>query len=301
MKIALAVNTGFAVNRFTPPEQWIPFVREELDINCVQLTADMLMPYMLDPLAMRIAERTRRIADDHGLTVHSTFTGAFTRLNHFGHPDREVREYWLRWFKAFADVSVALGARSMGSHFGIQTIPDCSAPARHRGVFDDNVDCWRRLADHGHKAGLEYLTWEPMSIPREYGGTIRETEDIQAALADFAIPMRLCLDVDHGDIDSADARDNDPYAWIEHFAAITPIIHLKQSHDDKGGHWPFTTEHNRRGKITPERVVQAFEAGGATDVCFILEISFRERGPAERRMGDDLKQSVAYWRPHCLC
>ncbi len=299
MKINLAINLGFAVNRLTPPEQWVPYVRKCLGLNRVQLTADMFMPYLLDPLALKIARRTREIADAHGVMIDSTFTGAFTRLNHFSHPDPEVRQYWLRWFKAFADISVALGATSLGSHFGIQTMPDCLNSETREEMLQTALGCWRELAQYAREAGLSFLTWEPMSIPREYGETIRETERIQARLADFPLPMLLCFDVDHGDGNSPNKDDTDPYVWLERFGAITPLIHLKQSQLDKGGHWPFTAEHNAKGKIFPEEVIQALKRGQAREVCFILEVSFRERSAAERRMTEDLRQSIEFWRPYC--
>ncbi len=300
MNLLLAINTGFAVNRLTPPEQWIPFVKNELGVDFVQFTADMLMPYILDPLGEKIARHTREIADQYGLTIHSTFTGAFTRLNHFSHPDDEVRAYWLGWFKAFADISVILGAKSMGSHFGIQTMPDNSMPQTRQDVLETTIECWRELAGYAATAGLEYLTWEPMSISREYGETIVQTDRILDMLQDFPLPMRLCLDVDHGDVLSPRAEDTDPYAWLEHFAPVAPLVHLKQSQQDKGGHWPFTAEHNTKGKIVPERTIEALRKGGAEDVCMILELSFRERQPAELRMSRDLEESVQFWKPYCM-
>jgi len=42
MEIRLALNTGFLVNRYVTPEQWIPFVSQNLDIKRIQFTADML-------------------------------------------------------------------------------------------------------------------------------------------------------------------------------------------------------------------------------------------------------------------
>lgn len=53
----------------------------------------------------------------------------------------------------------------------------------------------------------------------------------------------MMIDIDHGDVTSPDKRDVDPYAWAEDFAARSPIIHVKQSSMNKGGHWPFTAAH----------------------------------------------------------
>ena len=106
MEINLGINTGFALNRYTTPEQWIPLVKEELDINLVQFTADLLNPSMPEKLLMNIAERTKNLIEKYEIEVESAFTGSFTRVNHFSHPDEEMRMYWVEWFKKFIDIAL---------------------------------------------------------------------------------------------------------------------------------------------------------------------------------------------------
>jgi hypothetical protein len=107
----------------------------------------------------------------------------------------------------------------------------------------------------------------------------------------------LCLDVDHGDAASSNPDDTDPFAWLRAFATEAPLIHLKQSSHDKSGHWPFTAEHNRGGRIDPGRVVRTLREAGASDTELLLELSFREREPTDSTVVEALKESVAYWRP----
>lgn len=297
MRLTLAVNMGFAVNRLTPPEQWIPYVREQLGLKRVQFTADMLMPYLPTPLGYKVADRTRRMADECGLRITSTFTGAFTRLNHFSHPDPAVTAFWQEWFRHFAEISAILGAKSMGSHLGAQTMPDILDPIRRNQVLDQTLACWNRLTSDAKAAGLAYITWEPMSMAREYGETLDEAERIQKMFSGFDLPVFMCLDVDHGDVTSLDPADTDPYAWLERFGNVSPIIHLKQSLADKSGHRPFTDEFNAIGKISPKKVLRALERSGAEKSEFILELSFRERAPSEARMTNDLQASIAFWKP----
>ncbi len=299
MKLKLALNTGFAVNRFILPEQWVYLFKDELGINYAQVTADMFMPYLIDPLAKKIAERTRNICEKKGFIIDSTFTGAFTRLNNFSHPVAEVRDYTLKWFKAFADISVILGANSLGSHLGIQTIPENIDPESNQQILNTTIHYWEKLAEYASKIGLKYLTWEPMSISREYGETLEKASYIQSRFNKFPLPVKICLDVDHGDVSSANKDDTNPYRWIEKFGKDAPLIHLKQSHIDKGSHWPFTPEHNAKGKIIPELVISSLTKAGAEEVCLILELSFRERSTIEKTMIDDLKESVNFWITYC--
>jgi hypothetical protein len=87
-----------------------------------------------------------------------------------------------------------------------------------------------------------------MSVGREFGETIKSCLDLQKRIgtANTAIPMRMMGDIDHGDVTSANPEDYDPYAWARAIPRVSPIIHIKQSLMDKGGHRPFTAEFNAK-------------------------------------------------------
>jgi len=168
-------------------------------------------------------------------------------------------------------------------------ILDFYAPKHKLGIEVDG-------GSHYEEKGKQYLSWEPMSVAREYGETIAETKKIQKRFEDCALPMKLCLDVDHGDVMSTNPDDTDPYAWLRAFAKESPLIHLKQSLKDKGGHYPFTPEINVQGKILAEKVIRTLQESGCEETLLLLELSFREREPFDSRILDDVKTSVAYWR-----
>ena len=89
-----------------------------------------------------------------------------------------------------------------------------------------------------------------MSISREFGETIEEAINLNEELnKNSPLPFSMCLDVDHGDLESPDPDDTDPYAWIRKCKDGFDMIHLKQSYSNKGGHWPFIAEHNEKGNI----------------------------------------------------
>jgi sugar phosphate isomerase/epimerase len=272
---------------------------EELNIHKVQFTADLLNPSMPSELVNKLVKKTRLLCEQYKVKVESSFTSAFTRVNHFSHPDPDIRAYWVDWFKKFINVSVELGADAVGSHFGILTVSDLKNNSIRQQRFEQNVDCWLKVAEYGAKKGLKMLTWEPMSIAREYGETLAETERIQNYLEqkDFAIPLLMCLDVDHGDPCSKNPDDTNPYLWLEKFGAKSPQVHLKQSMSNKGGHRPFAYEYNKTGKIIPAQVIEALTRSGTKEVALYLELSFREREPVESRVVSDLKQSIEFWRP----
>jgi sugar phosphate isomerase/epimerase len=213
------------------------------------------------------------------------------------HPDAETRQVWFEWFQRWLRLAVRLDARAAGSHFGTLSVAEFSDADNRRERIAGTVESWQRLAEYGAELGLEFLLFEPMSIPREMAATIDDTKALVEMLGDdTAIPILLNLDVDHGDVSSEDPRDTDPYAWLLEFGSISPVLHLKQSTTDKHGHWPFTDEYNATGVVQPERVLDALERSGAQDVSLMLELSHREREPADSRVLSDLKASAEYWR-----
>ena len=296
---SLGINTGFAVNRYSEPEEWVRIVGEELDLRFVQLTADMLNPDLGTKICQSQIRKILAACQKYDVDITSTFTGAFTRVNHLAHPDPDVRNHWLNWFKRYVDISADLGARSMGSHFGIFTHRDDRSPQVREERRKQNIDGWHKIGVYARQRGLEFLSWEPMSITREQGETIASTHELQRdGNAGAPIDFRICLDVDHGDVSSSNPDDTDPYKWLSEFAGDAPQIHLKQSSTDKGGHWPFTAGHNKIGRILPEKVLETLKSNGAKNAELILELGFREREPTDSTVVEVLQESVAYWRPH---
>ena len=299
MRVKLGINAGFAINRFPEPEVWIPIVGDELGLRYVQFVADLLNPFLPYRVVRQQLGKITRLAEEHGVTIDTTFTSAFTRVNHLLHPDPLVRDAWFQWFKDFFRMSADLGVRGSGSHFGSMSVTDLKDAERRKEVTTAAVDLWQQLSEFAAELGFEFLMFEPMSIPREMACTIADTRELYERVNDGAsIPIRLCLDVDHGFSLSPDPRDADPYAWLEEFGALSPVVHIKQSLADKGGHWPFTAEYNERGMITAPKVLRSLELSGADDVVLLMEISHRERYPAEGRVLSDLKESVDYWRQY---
>lgn len=300
MTFTLSLNTNPLVNRFACPDDLINTIANDIGLRDVQLTHEFINPAWPPPVVRGLTRRFQDALARTGLRITSGMTGPYGRLNHFGHPDAGVRRYYVDWFKAFADIWADLGAACVGSQFAILTARDFADSGRRADLTKWALDCWGEVADHARSAGLHYLIWEPMSVGREYGHTLQDCRSLQRRIdaAGLAIPLRMMIDIDHGDVTSADPRDCDPYAWLETFAAQSPIIHIKQSSPNKGGHWPFTPAHNRDGRITPEKLLAALDRGKAENNEICLELSFREREPVDSQVVEMIRQSVNYWAPH---
>lgn len=292
----LSINSGFAVNRYIEPFEWLKVIRLA-GCNYAQMTADLINPYLPDKVIDSLIKQINEAKEEFRIQISSTFTGAYTRLNHLAHPDKEIQKYWIEWFKEFCDISIAVGSDNMGSHFGILSAKDNSDKKLRKERCAQNIENWHEIAGYAKKAGMNYISWEPMSISREQGHTQEEAKKLQQKVnKNSPLPFKICLDVDHGDISSKNPLDYNPYSWLENFAKDSPLIHLKQSQTDKNGHYPFLDKYNKTGKIKPQKVINALEKGGRYDADFILELSFREREPDDSNVIKVLKSSVDYWR-----
>ncbi len=299
MAFTLSLNTNPLVNRFAEPDDLCETVARDLRLRDLQLTHEFINPSWPAKTIQRLTREMAAALRRTGVRVTSGMTGPYGRLNHFGHPDAEVRRYYVDWFKTFADIIGELGGASVGTQFAIFTYRDYDDPARREELISIAIDCWAEVAEHARAAGLDYVFWEPMSIGREFGETIQACLALQDRLtaANMAVPMWMMADIDHGDVTSANPDDYDPYAWARAVPRVSPIIHIKQSLMDKGGHRPFTAEFNARGRIQPEPLLEAFRAGGGQDNEICLELSFKEREPNDREVIPQIAESVAFWAP----
>ena len=300
MPLTLSLNTNPLVNRFADPDDLIETVARDMRIRDLQLTHEFINPSWPTPVTQRLTKTMMAALARTGVRVTSGMTGPYGRLNHFGHPDAEVRRYYVEWFKTFADITADLGGTSVGTQFAIFTYRDYDEPSRREALIERAIACWAEVAEHAKRAGLEFIFWEPMSVGREFGETIPAALALQERLsaANMAIPMKMMADIDHGDVTSSDASDYDPYAWARAVPKISPIIHIKQSLMDKGGHRPFTAAFNAQGRIQPESLLKALAQGGAVDNEICLELSFKEREPNDREVIAQIAESISFWAPH---
>jgi sugar phosphate isomerase/epimerase len=293
MGFRLGTNLGFAINRYIEPEVWSKIVAQELNLKYVQFVADLLNPFLPEAYTAGQIKRIKDAANHYGLVIDSMFTSAYTRVNHLMHPDAEARAIWLGWFRSFLETGAQLGAKTLGSHFGILTFRDYDDPSRREYIIEEGVRGWQELSFYAKELGYEALIFEPMSVPREMANTVAETQQLLDRVnARCGVPMRLCLDIGH----APHPEERDPYRWIELLGDRSAVIHLQQTVLHRSNHAPFTAEANKDGIIKGERVMESVRKSGCSDCLFAFEISHREHYDSEFRIISDLKESVNYWR-----
>jgi len=291
MRLALGINTCFAVKRWPRPADWAPIVADRLGLGLVQHSFDLVAPGAPISSAAGVVE----VAAAHGLELHSTFTGlAAYSDNLLLHPEADARARAEAWFGAAIAYTAALGARATGGHVGAFSVPDWTDEVRRRDLWAALRASLEGLAVEARRAGLEYLVVENLAAARE-PSTMAMIGELLAPGDLDRTPIGLCLDVGHMCVPGSSGEDRDPYAWLRALGPASPIVQLQQSDAGADHHWPFTAERNAIGRIDADRVIDALGEGGTRESALILEIipSF-EQDDAE--VLADLRASVDYWR-----
>lgn len=294
MRLRLGINTCFAVKRWPRPEDWAPVVRDRLGLRLVQHSLDLVdltNPKRRDSQVLTL----RKASADHGLELHSTFTGlAAYSANLLLAPDASDREAALAWYRSAIGFTAQVGGRATGGHVGCFSVADWRDPARRAELWSALRESLAQLASEAGAAGLEYLLVENLAVARE-PSTMAMIHELLDEGAEDRSPIRLCLDVGHMCVPGTSGPDRDPYAWLRELGSSAPLIQLQQSDAEGDHHWPFTKPHNAEGRISADRVIDALGEGGVEDSALVLEVipPFEQDDDS---VLSDLVESVEYWR-----
>jgi sugar phosphate isomerase/epimerase len=295
MKARLGINTCFAVKRWPRPVDWASIVRDDLGLDLVELSLDLLDGIETSDGRRRAVESTRAALAGAGLTAQGTFTGlvGYSR-NLLLHPDPAGRQAALSWYETVIDISAELGVAGTGGHVGAYSARDWRDPdARARRWAGLKADL-AALSGYARRAGLDYFLVENLVPVREPATMAQIADLLQPGDAD-RVPIGFCLDLGHECVPGAAGSELDPYAWLARFGAELIEVQLQQSDGDDDHHWSFTPERNRQGRIEAGRVLDTLVESGARDVILMLEIIPSWQQPDDE-LRADLVASVDYWR-----
>ena len=291
----LGINTCFAVKRWPRPPDWAAVVRDELGLDLVQHSLDLVDTEAGRAVLERQAADLQESCANAGLSLHSTFTGlAAYSANLLLHPDQARRVRARDWYQRIIDFTAAAGAQSTGGHIGAYSVADWRSPGRRDELWRELQAALDVLAADARAAGLTSFMVENLASARE-PATIAALRSLLTPGDRRRVPIVACLDVGHQCVPGSSGDDADPYAWLEHLGARAPVVQLQQSDATADHHWPFTPAANQAGRIEADRVLRAIEASGATDVTLILEVIHPFEADDEQVI-DDLRVSADYWR-----
>lgn len=291
----LGINTCFAVKRWPEPEQWATIVRDELHLDLVQHSLDLVDVGGADDLLHDQADALRAACREKGLALDSTFTGlAAYCANALLDPRQAVRRHWEEWYGKAIRFTAAIGAPVVGGHVGAFAVRDWQDAERRAARWCDLKAALKRLAAVARQECLTGIYVENLAAARE-PATMALVEDLLTTEDDQHVAIQLCLDVGHQCVPGTVGRERDPYAWLEVFGTRLGAVQLQQSDAVADHHWPFTEDHNAEGRIDADRVLATLEASGAQDVRLLFEVipPFEQDDDS---VVTELIESVRYWR-----
>ncbi len=294
-RFRLGINTCFAVKRWPEPEQWATIVRDELGLNLVQHSLDLVDVGASDELLRAEAAAVRAACQEMELTLDSTFTGlAAYSSNMLLDPRPEVRQHWEAWFGKAITFTAAAGAAIVGGHVGAFAVSEWRDQERRAARWNELQQTLLRLAARAKEEGLEGIYVENLAAARE-PATMGQIDDLLTTGDARHVPILLCLDVGHQCVPGTTGRERDPYAWLKAYGSRLGAVQLQQSDAEADHHWPFTAAHNAEGRIDAGRVLATLEAAGVGDVTLLFEIipSFEQDDDVVLA---ELIESARYWQ-----
>lgn len=271
--MALGINLSFALKRWPEPESWASIVREDLGLELVQFTFDLLDPWWPQRERRVMAERVRRAAADAGITIHSAQLGlAWYTYNGLLHPDPTGRQIARLWWQRAAETAAEIGAPAAGGPLGALSVADAADATtraeRYAAVLEEAVIASEAAAE----AGLQALLIEPTPLRREVPHTITEAQQLTADLdGRMAVPIRWVLDVGHALYRPLYGDDVSLEQWLAPLRNTIGLIHL-QNHDfQSDAHWGWPDD---RGVYDIQAFANTLRQNALTDVPVVIELFY---------------------------
>jgi sugar phosphate isomerase/epimerase len=262
------INLGFAMKRWPQPQQWARVVRDELGLDTVQFSFDLLDPWW--PEHEVLAARARAAADEYGISIHSAQVGlAKYTYNGLLHPDPYARAASVEWWRRAFRVAAALGASAMGGPLGALSVPELEEPGMRERRYGELVETLHALAEDARAAGLEALLVEPTPLPREIPSSIAESVRLASDLEGAAVPLRYVLDVGHALYRPLYGSETTLRDWLEPLAASIGVLHIQNTDFEGDSHWGWPDE---RGLFDVDGFVEDVRAAGLSEVPVFLEL-----------------------------
>lgn len=276
----LGVNLCFAVKRWLEPEAWAAFVREQLGLDQVQVTFDLLDPWWPEPERDRLVRRFRRAADVNDLVLHSAAVGLAHYLpGGLLDPTPEGRAVAVGWWRRAIDVTAALGAGAVCGPIGALSVAQASDPAAVAERHDGVAEAVAMLARYAAAGGVNEFLIEPTPIAREYPSSVGHCQQLFADLDRHgATGVGLLLDIGHALYQPLYGPDAAMADWTAPLAHRIRAIHLDNTDGLGDPHWGWP---HPQGRVDVASVATDLRAAGLEDVPVFLEVFPRFEDPDE--------------------
>jgi D-erythrulose 1-phosphate 3-epimerase len=266
----IGLNLCFAIKRWPEPEEWARITADELGVESVQFTMDLIDPWWPERERAAMAARVREAAGRRGIGIHSVQIGlAGYTYNGLLHPDETARRIAEEWWRRSIDMAAELGAGAAGGPIGALSVADAASAGRRAALYAEVIDRLGRLADHARQRGLEALLIEPTPLRREIPSTIAEAKALIADTSGGAVPLRFVIDAGHALYRPLYGDDASLVPWLSELAGHIGVLHL-QNHDYRAdAHWGWP---DARGAYDPAGFFREVADAGLSDVPVFIEV-----------------------------
>jgi D-erythrulose 1-phosphate 3-epimerase len=296
-RLHFGINACFAVKRWPEPEQWLNIIKEELGLDCCQFSLDLVDPMLDEATTGAYADAVREHAAATDVMLHSTFTGlAAYSWSLLLHPDRAMRDAAMRWYERAINLTVRLGALGTGGHLGALSVGDMANEVRKQALLAEMRERLQSLSCYAAQRGLQFLLFENMAVPREWGYSIDQSQEITSLTFQGGVPLVLCLDLGHPCALHTGTASDDYLAWLAQPWPHTPVIHLQQTDRTGDHHWPFTPEYNQKGIVEAARVLEAISLWPANSDVYLFLEPIHPFEADDASVLEELRQSVQHWQ-----
>ena len=296
MAIQFGVNLSFCVKRWVTPALWAPLVRDQLSLDLVQFSFDLIDPTWPDALLEDLAGDMRAACSQNGITIHSAFIGlAHYTFNQMLHPNPRVRDQAEAWLIRAYRFAAMAGITRVGGPLGAiaSRLDGVETESIPPADYDDLIARMLRLGAVAAAHGMTELYVEPTPMRREWPWTIAQAQRMAGDVKGSAAPWKFCLDWGHGTYaplygDQPGRMDS----WYKELSAHIGAIHIQQTDFQFDRHWDFTVP----GAVDPAAAIALQHSAGLSACPVFLEVFY----PFER---DDasvlaaMKATIARLKP----
>jgi D-erythrulose 1-phosphate 3-epimerase len=267
------VNLSFAPKRWPEPEAWARIVREDMGLDLVQFSFDLLDPWWPDPPRIQQAHRVRAAAEAAGITIHSAQIGISSyTFNGLLHPDPVVRDLGVTWWTRAVEVAAAMGAGAAGGPLGALTSSSALVEGERERAYQDVLAIIVKLADRAGAAGLRGLLIEPTPQAREIPSSIAESVRLMRDLeGQCRVPVKYVLDIGHALYQPLYGPEARLAEWFEAVGPHTGILHIQNTDFQSDSHWGWP---DARGIYSVADFADQVRTAGLDTVPIFLEVFY---------------------------
>lgn len=286
----LGLNLSFAIKRWLGGECLASVIKDDLGMDHVQFTWDLIDPWWPEAPRDRLARDYAKAFAAAGITIESTFGGlASYTYNHFLAPNEDLRAMGREHLKRAIDMTAEMQVPAAGMPFGSYSADDAVNPARREEIYKLALQSIVDLSRHAKERGLSKLMIEPVPLATEFpssaADSLRLMKDLDGATD---VPVRLLVDWGHALFTPLFKEEADMDHWMRTCGEYISAYHIQQTDGLLDRHWNFT----RDGIVTPERLKEFWQKHALTDQTYLLEIIYAFEETDEFVL-EDMKKAVA--------